>query len=69
MKRQDAMTGEKPFDAERYVEATSAALGLPIPQDLRADVIATFGQMADTAAFLMAMPIDDEIDPAVVYRP
>lgn len=63
------MTPAQPFDAERYVEATSAAIGLPIPAELRADVIVTFGQMADTAAFLMAMPIDDEIDPAVVYRP
>jgi hypothetical protein len=59
----------KTFDAERYVEAASAAIGLTIPAELRADVVSSFQQIADTAAFVMAMPIGDEIDPAVVYRP
>jgi hypothetical protein len=60
---------QQPFDTERYVEAASAAIGITIPEELHADVVASFRQMADTAAFVMAMPIGDEVDPAVVFRP
>lgn len=63
------METREPFDAERYVEAASAAIGITIPTELRAEVVASFRQIADTAEFVMAMPIGDEIDPAVVYRP
>lgn len=63
------MEPPKTFDAERYVEAASAAIGIAIPEELHADVVTSFRQIAETAAFVMAMPIGDEIDPAVVYRP
>lgn len=63
------METSKPFDAERYVEAASAAIGITIPAELHADVVASFAQIADTAAFVMALPVGDEIDPAVVFRP
>ena len=49
MTGQDSMEPGKPFDAERYVEAASAAIGLPIPPQLHAEVVASFAQMAGTA--------------------
>lgn len=69
MTGQDSMEPGKPFDSERYVEAASAAIGLPIPPQLHAEVVASFAQMAGTAAFVMALPVGEAIDPAVVYRP
>ena len=63
------MENQKSFDAERYVDATAAAIGLPIPPESRTAVIATFRQIADMAALVMSFPIDDDIDPATVFRP
>ena len=59
----------KPFDADAYVDAASAAIGLTIAPELRASVVANFMQIADTAAVVMSCPLADEIDPAVVFRP
>ena len=63
------MENKKTFDAERYVEAAAAAIGLTIAPELRPGVIASFKQIADTAELVMSFPIDDDIDPAVVFRP
>ena len=63
------MDTKETFDAERYVEAASAAIGLTIPAELHAEVVASFAQIADTARFVMALPVGDAVDPAVVYRP
>jgi hypothetical protein len=63
------MENKKPFDAERYVDAAAAAIGLIIAPELRSGVIASFKQLADTAELVMSFPIDDDIDPAVVFRP
>lgn len=62
------MENSEPFDAERYVDAASAAIGLTIPAEMHAGVVASFEQIAATAAFVMALPVGDEIDPAVVFR-
>lgn len=59
----------KPFDADAYVDAASAAIGLTIAPELRASVVANFKQIADTAALVMSFPLADDIDPAVVFRP
>ena len=63
------MAHPKPFDAERYVDASAEAIGLPIAPESHAVVVATFRQIADMAAFVMSFPIDDDIDPATVFRP
>jgi hypothetical protein len=63
------MQNRKPFDAEAYVDAASAAIGLTIAPELRPSVVANFRQIADTAALVMSFPIEDDIDPAVVFRP
>lgn len=57
------------FDAERYVDAASALIGLTIAPELRPGVIANFKQIAATAELMMSFPLDDHIDPAVVFRP
>ncbi len=57
------------FDAERYVDAAAALIGLTIAPELRPGVVANFKQIADTAALVMSFPLDDQIDPAVVFRP
>lgn len=63
------MQNSKPFDAERYVDVAAAAIGLTIAPELRPSVIANFKQIADTASLVMSFPIEDDIDPAVVFRP
>ncbi len=65
----EAMDDKQPFDAEHYVDTTAAAVGLPIPPESRAAVVATFRQIADMASLVMSFPIDDDIDPATVFRP
>ena len=59
----------KPFDADRYVDVTAAVIGLPIPPESRDAVVASFRQIAAMADLVMSFPIDDDIDPAVVFRP
>lgn len=63
------MEDRKPFDAEPYVDVTAAAIGLPIPPESRPAVVASFRQIAAMADLIMSFPIDDGIDPAVVFRP
>jgi hypothetical protein len=57
------------FDTQRYVDAAAQAIGLPIAPEYRAGVVTSFGQIAAMAALVMSFPIDDDIDPATVFRP
>lgn len=63
------MEDKKLFDVERYVDVTAAAIGLPIAPESRAAVVASFGQIAAMADLVMSFRIEDEIDPAVIFRP
>ena len=63
------MEHKTPFDADRYVDTAAAAIGINIAPELRPGVIASFKQIADTAELVMSFRIDDDIDPAVVFRP
>ncbi len=58
-----------PFDPERHVDGTAAAIGLSIPPDDRAAVVDNFGRIAAMAQLVMAFPLADDIDPATVFRP
>ena len=57
------------FDVEAYVDAASATIGLAIPPELRPAVVANFKQIAETASVVMSFPVDDDVDPALVFRP
>jgi len=59
----------KTSDTERLVDATASAIGLRIPPEDRAAVIANFARIATMAELVMAFPIEDDVDPAVVFRP
>ena len=56
-----------PFDLERYVEETAAAIGLPIaPEDMPA-IIAIFGNLTRVAGPLMEFPLPADAEPSPVF--
>jgi predicted ATP-grasp superfamily ATP-dependent carboligase len=52
-----------------YVDAVSAAIGLKIDPEYRAAVQADMSRIASIAAFLMEFPLDQDVEPAPVFRP
>ena len=59
----------EPFDAEAYLDAAAAALGLPIAPEHRPGVLANLERIAGMARLLAEFPLPAEIEPAPVYRP
>ena len=57
------------LDWESYVTLAAAAQGLEIPQPYRAGVAANLERIAAIAERLLAVPLDDEEEPAPVFRP
>ena len=57
------------LDWESYVTMAAAAQGLEIPQPYRAGVAANLERIAAVAERLLAVPLDDEEEPAPVFRP
>jgi hypothetical protein len=57
------------LDWESYVTLAAAAQGLEIPQSYRAGVAANLERIAAIAERLLAVPLDDEEEPAPVFRP
>ena len=57
------------LDWESYVTMAAAAQGLEIPQAYRAGVAANLERIAAVAERLLAVPLDDEEEPAPVFRP
>jgi Protein of unknown function (DUF4089) len=56
-----------PFDLQRYVDDTAAAIGLSIaPSDMPA-VVAIFANLARVAAPLMEFPLPVEAEPLPVF--
>jgi hypothetical protein len=56
-----------PFDLERYVEETAAAIGLPIaPEDMPA-IIAIFGNLTRVAGPLMEFQLPADAEPSPVF--
>jgi hypothetical protein len=57
------------MDIESHVKLTAEAIGLGIPPQYLAGVVANFKRSADMAAHVMAFPLPTEVEPAPVYRP
>jgi hypothetical protein len=60
---------DRPFDAETYVDAAAALIGLPLDLAHRSGVIINMRRIAEMAALVMALPLPDETEPAPVFRP
>lgn len=62
-------TGPAPFDPEAMMDAMAPLLGLTIEPAARAAVAANLEVTARFAAIVMAVPLDDEAEPAPVFVP
>ena len=60
---------DRPFDAETYVDAAAALIGLPLDPAHRPGVILNVQRIAEMAALVMASPLSDETEPAPVFLP
>lgn len=58
-----------PAAAEAYMDAVAPMLGLAIPADCRAGVIANIQRTAAIAALVLAHPMATDDEPAAVFRP
>lgn len=59
----------RPFDAEAYVDAAAALIGLPIDPEHRPGVVLNLERIAQMAALVLEYPLPDEAEPAPVFRP
>jgi hypothetical protein len=50
-----------------HLDAAIASAGLTIAPEWRASIDAHFEAIAKAAAFVMELPLDDELDPAPVF--
>ncbi len=57
------------FDADAYVDAAAALIGLPIHPEHRPGVVLNLARVAQMAALVMDFPLADETEPAPVFRP
>jgi hypothetical protein len=55
-------------DIEALVDASAAAIGLPIAAAHRPGVLLHFERIADMAQSVMEFPLADDIEPAPVFR-
>ena len=62
------MAEEKP-DIGRLVDESAKALGLPIAEQYRANVIVNYERSLAIARPLLEVDLDDELTPAPVFRP
>ena len=60
---------DRPFDAEAYVDAAAALIGLPIDPEHRPGVVLNLARIAQMAALVLEYPLPDEAEPAPVFRP
>ena len=54
---------------EDYTDAVSAAIGLPIPAEFKAAVVANLEMIFAQSAELMALPLRQEEEVASIFRP
>lgn len=57
------------FDPARHVAATAPAVGLSLDAARQARVAAALALVARIAAPALAVPLDETMEPAPVYRP
>ncbi|MGD9883167.1 MAG: DUF4089 domain-containing protein [Reyranella sp.] len=62
------MADDKP-DISRLVDEAAKALGLPIADQYRANVIVNYERSLAIAQPLLEIDLDDELTPAPVFRP
>jgi hypothetical protein len=62
------MAEDKP-DVGKWVDEAARAIGLPIAPEYRANVIVNVERSLAIAAPLLALDLDDDLNPAPVYRP
>ncbi len=60
---------EKKPDIAKWVDEAALAIGLPIAPQYRANVILNVERSLAIAAPLLALDLDDDLNPAPVYRP
>ncbi|MGG6297190.1 DUF4089 domain-containing protein [Leptolyngbya sp. AN02str] len=54
---------------EQYVDQTAAVIGLPIPSEYRAEVIANFARTAAIAQLVLEFPLPPEVEAAPTFQP
>ena len=60
---------DQPYNAEVYVDAVAALIGLPIDPAHRPGVVVNIERLAQMAALVMEFPLPEEAEPAPVFRP
>ncbi len=60
---------DRPLDAEHYVDAAAALIGLPLEPADRPGIILNLQRIAEMAALVMAFPLPGETEPAPVFLP
>jgi len=63
------MNTKTPFDAEGYVDAALAALGLEVNPEWKPGIIAHFRRTAEIAQAFLDFPLADDDEPAPVFTP
>lgn len=63
------MSGPSAFDAEAYLDAALAAMGLAIDPAWRPSVLANLQRNAEVAQLFLAFQLDDGEEPAPVFVP
>lgn len=63
------MSGPSAFDAEAYLDAALAAMGLEIDPAWRQAVLANLARNAEIAKLFLDFPLDDGEEPAPVFVP
>lgn len=56
-------------EAERLLDAASAALALPIPEPCRPGTLDALTRLSEAAALVLSFPLADRDEPAPVFRP
>lgn len=56
-------------DLEAVIDAMAPFLGLEIRPDYRPGIVVNLKVTADLAALVLEFPLDDQAEPAAVFRP
>jgi hypothetical protein len=60
---------DRTFDADAYVDAVAALIGLPLAPAHRPGVVLNLERIAQMAALVMEFALPEETDPAPVFAP
>ncbi|MCS6854165.1 MAG: DUF4089 domain-containing protein [Elioraea sp.] len=56
-------------EAERLLDAASAALALPVPDPCRPGAVEALLRLSEAAALLLSFPLAQRDEPAPIFRP